>query len=70
LQNFLPEEKLWLEPLVAAIAEAAPLLAAGDAPGFATKVALILKPPKKNDPPAPRPVPPAAAKGGREDEGE
>jgi len=60
LQNFLVEERLWLEPLLGAIAEAAPLLVADDASGFMTKVALILKPPKH----APLPDPPP--QGGRE----
>jgi peptidyl-tRNA hydrolase, PTH1 family len=60
LQNFLPEEKLWLEPLIAAIAEAAPVLVADDPPGFMSKVALILKPPKH----IPLPDPPP--QGGRE----
>ncbi|HXS41247.1 MAG TPA: aminoacyl-tRNA hydrolase [Stellaceae bacterium] len=54
LQNFLAEEKLWLEPLLAAIAEAAPLLVHDDAPGFMTKVALILKPNKPKAPPPAR----------------
>jgi PTH1 family peptidyl-tRNA hydrolase len=54
LQNFLAEERQWLEPLLAAIAEAAPLLVGDDAPGFMTKVALILKP---NKPKAPPPAP-------------
>ncbi len=54
LQNFLAEEKLWLEPLIAAVAEATPSLVADDAPGFMSKVALILKPNK------PKPPPPAA----------
>jgi PTH1 family peptidyl-tRNA hydrolase len=49
LQNFLAEERSWLDPLIAAIAEAAPLLVADDASGFMTKVALILKPPKKKE---------------------
>ncbi len=51
LQNFFPEEKEWLEPLIAAVAEAAPLLVGDDASGFMSKVALILKPPKHNPPP-------------------
>jgi PTH1 family peptidyl-tRNA hydrolase len=55
LQNFLPEEKLWLEPLIAAMAEAAPLLAADDTSGFMTKVALITKPPKHTPLPTPPP---------------
>ena len=45
LQNFAAEELTWLTPLLAAVAEALPLLVADDAPGFMTKVALILKPP-------------------------
>ncbi len=53
LQNFFAEEKLWLEPLIAAVAEAIPLLVADDAPGFMSKVALILKP---NKPKPPRPA--------------
>jgi PTH1 family peptidyl-tRNA hydrolase len=60
LQNFLAEEKLWLEPLIAALAEAVPLLVKDDAPGFMSKVALILKPPKHT--PLPNPPP----QGGRE----
>ncbi len=47
LQNFAVEEMAWLTPLLAAVAEALPLLVADDAPGFMTKVALILKPPAK-----------------------
>lgn len=54
LQNFLPEEKLWLGPLLAAMADAMPSLVANDAPGFMSKVALILKPPKHNPPPGER----------------
>jgi PTH1 family peptidyl-tRNA hydrolase len=60
LQNFLPEEKLWLEPLIAAIAEATPVLVADDPPGFMSKVALILKPPKHS------PLPDPPPQGGRE----
>jgi PTH1 family peptidyl-tRNA hydrolase len=54
LQNFDAEEMAWVTPLVDAIAEALPLLVKDDAPGFMTKVALILKPP------APKPPRPAA----------
>ncbi len=55
LQNFTPEDKLWLGPLINAIAEAIPLLVADDPAGFMSKVALILKPnpPKMPPPPAP-----------------
>jgi peptidyl-tRNA hydrolase, PTH1 family len=52
LQNFAAEEMVWLKPLLEAAAEALPLLIADDAPGFMTKVALILKP---APPKAPRP---------------
>jgi len=54
LQNLDAEEMGWVTPLVDAIAEALPLLIKDDAPGFMTKVALILRPP------APKPPRPAA----------
>ena len=50
LQNFDAEETGWVAPLVEAVAEAVPLLVAEDAPGFMTKVALILKPPPSKPP--------------------
>ncbi|HZB91051.1 MAG TPA: aminoacyl-tRNA hydrolase, partial [Stellaceae bacterium] len=50
LQNFAAEEIGWLVPLLDAVAEALPVLIADDAPGFMSKMALILKPP----PPKPR----------------
>jgi PTH1 family peptidyl-tRNA hydrolase len=56
LQNFSAEDMTWLPPLIDAVAEAFPLLAADDAPGFMTKVALILRPPP---PKPPRPAPEA-----------
>jgi peptidyl-tRNA hydrolase, PTH1 family len=46
LQNFTVEEMGWLGPLLGAVSEALPLLMAEDAPGFMTRVALILRPPK------------------------
>jgi len=60
LQNFTAEDRLWLEPMLPALAEAMPILVADDAPGFMSKVALILKPPKHSPPPNPPP------QGGRE----
>jgi PTH1 family peptidyl-tRNA hydrolase len=45
LQGFDADDKLWLGPLIDAVAEAIPLLIADDAQGFMTKVALILRPP-------------------------
>ena len=52
LQNFSKDDIAWLEPLVNAMIEAAPLLAKDDDAGFMSKVALLLKPPansKKKD---------------------
>ncbi len=46
LQNFAKADLEWLAPLLDAIAQAAPLLAADDDPGFMNKVALLTKPPK------------------------
>src|SRR5579872_6204825 len=46
LQNFSKEDIAWLKPLVMAMVEAAPLLAADDDAGFMSKVALLLKPAK------------------------
>jgi peptidyl-tRNA hydrolase, PTH1 family len=50
LQNFAAEETAWLQPLLDAVADAIPLLVAGDAGGFMNKVALILKPPPPKPP--------------------
>ena len=44
LQNFPAEETDWVEKLLAAVGESAPLLVADDAAGFATKVALLTRP--------------------------
>jgi peptidyl-tRNA hydrolase, PTH1 family len=65
LQNFPTEERRWLEPLIAALAEAAPSLIADDTAGFMSKVAHILRPNKKNEPP---PSPTLPLKGGGSDE--
>lgn len=46
LSDFAKAERSWLEPLVDAMAEAAPYLAEQDDPGFATRVALLLNPPE------------------------
>src|ERR1700752_4536127 len=53
LQNFAKSDLEWLAPLLDAVAEAAPFLAADDDPGFMNKVALLTqppKPPKEKDP--------------------
>ena len=47
LQNFSKEDIAWLQPLVGAMVEAAPLLAKDDDAGFMSKVALLTKPPAK-----------------------
>jgi peptidyl-tRNA hydrolase, PTH1 family len=52
LGDFALADREWLEPLLAAFAEAAPLLAAGDDAGCMNKIALLMRPPKVA---APRP---------------
>jgi PTH1 family peptidyl-tRNA hydrolase len=47
LQNFSAEDRVWLPPLIDAIAAAFPTLIAAGAAAFTTKVALILKPNRK-----------------------
>ncbi|HYM30876.1 MAG TPA: aminoacyl-tRNA hydrolase [Candidatus Cybelea sp.] len=58
LHDFHKADRAWLDPLLAAVAEAAPLLTKGNDAAFASKVALLLRPPK---PKPPRPAPPAGA---------
>jgi PTH1 family peptidyl-tRNA hydrolase len=53
LQDFAKADDAWLDPLLATVAEAAPLLSDGDDAAFASKVALILKPPEHKPRPAP-----------------
>ena len=62
LQNFDAEEMVWVTPLIEAIAEAMPLLVKDDAPGFMSKVALILKPPPPK-PPRPQTKPDTESNG-------
>ncbi|MDE1904338.1 MAG: aminoacyl-tRNA hydrolase [Alphaproteobacteria bacterium] len=50
LQNFSPEDLAWLPPLIDAIADAVPVLVADGAAAFTTRVALILKPNRKEPP--------------------
>ena len=52
LGNFSKADEDWLVPMLSAIAEAAPLLAADDDAGFLNRVALLLKPPAKKEKPA------------------
>ncbi len=56
LQDFAKADDAWLDPLLDAMAEAAPLLTSGDDAAFASKVALILKSPEHK----PRPLPAAS----------
>ena len=46
LQNFSNSDLDWFKPMLDAMVEAAPLLAADDDTGFMSKVALLLTPPK------------------------
>jgi PTH1 family peptidyl-tRNA hydrolase len=46
LSDFHKVERDWLEPLLDAMADAAPLLARGDEAGFMNRVALLTRPPK------------------------
>jgi PTH1 family peptidyl-tRNA hydrolase len=62
LQNFTAEERQWLEPLIGAIAEAAPVLVGDDTGAFMSKVAHILKP---NTHTPPSPTRPLKGGGGR-----
>ena len=51
LSDFHKVEQVWLEPLLDAIADAAPLLAKGDDAAFMNRVALLTQPPKPERPP-------------------
>ena len=61
LKDFAKGDADWLEPMLDAVAEHFPLLAAGDDGAFMSKVALTLNPPP---PKAPRQPPPEPAPGG------
>lgn len=50
LQNFHADERVWLDPLLEAMAAEAGYLAKSDDTGFMTKVALRLQPPKPTKP--------------------
>ncbi len=54
LSDFHKVEQQWLEPLLDAVADAAPLLASGQDAAFMSKVALLTQPPK---PPKPERAP-------------
>lgn len=60
LHDFAREDRAWLEPLLDAVGREAPRLAAGDAEGFMSAVALAVRPvkqPRKRPAPATDPVP-------------
>ena len=46
--NFTKADRAWVDPLLDAIAQAAPYLADGDEAGFMNKVTLLTAPPRKN----------------------
>jgi PTH1 family peptidyl-tRNA hydrolase len=64
LRDFDETDRQWLDPLLAAIAEHAALLVAGDPAAFASRVALALAPPK---PRVARPSPQPSPQGEGED---
>ena len=47
LQNFLPDETVWIDKQMPAIAEALPLMLAGQDSAFMSKVALLVDPPQR-----------------------
>ncbi|HSE77186.1 MAG TPA: aminoacyl-tRNA hydrolase [Alphaproteobacteria bacterium] len=57
LHDFAKADRLWLEPLIEAVADAFPLLAKSDAAGFMNRVALATQPPKAAKPKPERPPP-------------
>lgn len=54
LHDFAKADTEWLDPLLDAIADSAPLVAAGDAANFMNRVALATRPP---EPPSPKRAP-------------
>ena len=46
LNDFGAEDRVWLEPLLGALVEAAPLIAAGDDSGAMNKIVLLTRPPR------------------------
>jgi len=61
LHDFSAAERNWLDPLLDAIAKAAPKLAEGDGSGFMNSVALDIRPPAPASSPKAEPAPPAPA---------
>ncbi len=50
LQNFFPEETVWLDKLIPAVAEALPLLIAGQESAFMSRIGLLMDPPPPKPP--------------------
>jgi PTH1 family peptidyl-tRNA hydrolase len=50
LGNFTKADRMWVDPLLDAIAQAAPFLAKGDEAGFMNKVTLLTTPKKEPKP--------------------
>ena len=50
LRNFSKADRVWLEPLLDAVAATTPMLLAGDDTGFMTRVALLTQPEKPKKP--------------------
>jgi len=48
LRGFAKSDRAWLEKLLDAVADSAPMLMAGDDSGFMTRVALLTRPEKPN----------------------
>ena len=67
LRDFPKGDAEWLDPLIAALVENAPLLAAGDDAGFANRVHLATQPPKAKDSDTETPRPKAKPKGKSEE---
>ena len=57
LGNFTKTDRAWVDPLLDAIAQAAPFIADGDGPGFMNKVTLLTQPKRE-----PKPKPPEKTK--------
>jgi len=49
LGSFSREDREWLTPLLAAVGDAAPLLAGGDAGAFMSRIALLTRPPADSE---------------------
>jgi PTH1 family peptidyl-tRNA hydrolase len=63
LSDFAKAERAWLTPLLDAVAEAVPMLVAGDANAFMTRVALLTAPPRPKKSKTPKPGEAALSEG-------